>query len=260
MVAGSPWDIYRTPKDVTRNKRKPLTIEEDIVEEVSEGRDSVKENIRVAAEECAATSQSQRIEDEMKDAEDQAPERRTKKRHDRPSSADENQAPAKPPKRVKTRANKPKGMSSKSNTNSIPIAQEPPSQNQPPPISKTQPIPEANFDSTKPITMILPNSTTQTCLLSSNSSSSSSTSNSSSSTKLELDSEYIERLLKKPLHKRKRKPKTKPNSKSLSEPLNLTKEYATVGCSFLNHLESHTSGDAFTSSALNSPNLPLISL
>jgi hypothetical protein len=38
--------------------------------------------------------------------------------------------------------------------------------------------------------------------------------------------------------------------------LNLTKEYATDGNSFLDHLVSHTSGDAFTSSALNYPNQP----
>jgi hypothetical protein len=108
MVAGSPCDIYKTPREITRNKKKPLTIEEDIIEEESEGRDNVEEmveneeNIRDAAEECAETSQSQKVKAEKKDAEDfPNTERRTKKRHDKPPSADEDQVPAKPTKRVR---------------------------------------------------------------------------------------------------------------------------------------------------------------
>ncbi|WJX82358.1 aralkylamine N-acetyltransferase [Trifolium repens] len=50
-------------------------------------------------------------------------EKRTKKRHDRPSASEEDQNPAKPAKRLKTRASKPKGKISESNTSSIPVAQ-----------------------------------------------------------------------------------------------------------------------------------------
>jgi hypothetical protein len=99
--------------------------------------------------------------------------------------------------------------------------------------------------------MVLPNTTTETCLLSPNSSSSSSSNNSSSAIESDIDPEYISRILKKPLKKTKRKQK----SKSSTKPLNLTKEYATDGNSLLDHLVSHASGDAYTSSALNSPHI-----
>jgi hypothetical protein len=51
-------------------------------------------------------------------------EKRTKKRNDMPSASEKDQEPAKPAKRIKTRASKPPGKSSKSNTCSIPVAQD----------------------------------------------------------------------------------------------------------------------------------------
>jgi hypothetical protein len=175
MVAGSPWDIYKTPREVTRNKRKPITIEEDMIDEGSEERDSVEdmvddeENVKAAAEVYAETSQSQRTETEQKDAEELEPERRTKKRHDRGPSDVEDQAHVKPFKRIKVKAHKHKGTFSKPYVNSSSVAQDKPSQ--PPPIPQSHNIP----DMSKPISMILPDQNVTTNLLSSDSSSSSST-------------------------------------------------------------------------------------
>ncbi|WJX94736.1 hypothetical protein P8452_76125 [Trifolium repens] len=49
-------------------------------------------------------------------------EKRTKKRHDRPSASEEDQNPAKPAKRLKTRASKPKELRVVSVPSSLPLA------------------------------------------------------------------------------------------------------------------------------------------
>jgi hypothetical protein len=74
MVDGSPWDIYKSSREVTRNRRKPITTEEDMLEEGSGERDSIddvvhdKEVSKAAAEVHGETSQNQRIETEDVDA------------------------------------------------------------------------------------------------------------------------------------------------------------------------------------------------
>jgi hypothetical protein len=188
MVAGAPnWDIYKNPKEITRNRRKPVTLEEDMVEEESDENDSIdelvdnEENVKAAAE-TVESSQSKKVKAESKAAEDiPNAEKRTKKRNDRPPPSEEEQAlPARPAKRTKSRASKPKGNISKTKTHSIPIAQDstqPSSQTQPPPISQPQPSSQpptsSKLDMTKPISMILPNESKETVLLSSPSSTSS---------------------------------------------------------------------------------------
>ncbi|KAK2446047.1 hypothetical protein QL285_016901 [Trifolium repens] len=246
MVAGSPWDIYKSFKEVTRNRRKPITTEEDIVEP-SEEKDSVDD--MVDDEEATETVEAQET----------TPERRTKKRHDRDPSDAEEQAQAQPSKRTKSRAQKHKGMSSKPTIKSSTDAQGLPPQSSPLPQTKSIPDPptksEQPDETIKPITMMLPNSSTQTCLLSSNSSSSPSTNSDSSATESDIGSDP-EVYIKSKLQKHQKKPITKPrvrtSHKPSSEPLNMTKAY-TEENPHLNLLVSHASGDAFTSSALNTP-------
>jgi hypothetical protein len=187
-IAGSlNWDIYNNPKEITRSRRKPVTFEEDMIEKEAAENDSVDEmvdnaeNIKVVAE-TAESSQSKKVEAENKAAE-VIPnvEKRSKKRNDRPPPSEEEQAlPARHAKRTKSRASKPKDNISKTKTHSIPIAQEPTqpsSQTQPPPISQPQPSSQpptsSKLDMTKPISMILPNESKETVLLSSPSSTSS---------------------------------------------------------------------------------------
>jgi hypothetical protein len=102
---------------------------------------------------------------------------------------------------------------------------------------------------------MLPNSTIKTCLISSNSSSSSSTNSDSSATESDVGSDpegYVTRKLQKHRKKPISKPKVRTSHQPSSEPLNLTKEYNEEN-PLLDLLVSHASGDAFTSSALNTP-------
>jgi hypothetical protein len=222
MVAGSPWDIYKSSKEVTRNRRKPITTEEDLVE-VSEEKDSVDEMVDdEEASKAAAEDQgeaSQRIEAENVDAQQTTPERRTKKRHDRGPSDAEEQVQAQPSKRIKTRGHKPKGMVSKPKIKSSTVAQDFPSQTSPIPQTQSIPVqpiePEQPDETIKPITMMLPNSTTQTCLISFNSSSSSSTNSDSSATESDVG-DNPEEYVKRYLQKTKSKPKVKPSSFSIT--------------------------------------------
>ncbi|KAK2456471.1 hypothetical protein QL285_003835 [Trifolium repens] len=142
MVVSVPnWDIFKGPRELTRNRSKPRLVEQDLV---NEGSESEEENVEEVS------------------AEAKAKEKRSKKRHDRPSASEEDQNPPKAKKRVKVRASKPKGKFSESNTSSMPVAQdigsEPqpscakPTTSQPPPSTdQTQPI-----DYTVPITVVLP--------------------------------------------------------------------------------------------------------
>jgi hypothetical protein len=262
MVAGSPWDIYKSSKEVTRNRRKPITTEEDIVEP-SEEKDIIdnmvddEEASKVAAEDQGEVSK--RVEAETIEAQETTPERRTKKRHDRDPFDAEEQAQAQPSKRIKSRAQKHKGMSSKPTIKSSTDAQGLPPQASS--LPQTQAIPDPSTqpeqpdETIKPITMMLPNSSTKTCLLSSNSSSSPSTTSDSSATESDIGSDP-EGYIKSKLQKHRKKPITKPRVRSSrqpsSEPLNMTKTY-TEENPHLNLLVSHASGDAFTSSALNTP-------
>jgi hypothetical protein len=196
------------------------------------------ENVR-AAQEKVGTSERQ----EVRAAEKVDPvekERRSKKRNERsPSTEGEKDVPAKRTKTVAPRRTKKaaiKGKVSEPNTNSISKAQD-------------QPPPSTTIDYTKPLRMIKPTPTVQ---LSSSSSSSLSESSSSSSEETESDSSHepISTLLKKGL---KLKPTPKPQSTKTPN----DKESVLEGNFVLDHLTPHISGDAFTTSNLNSPNHPI---
>ncbi|KAK2427727.1 hypothetical protein QL285_026289 [Trifolium repens] len=142
MVVSVPnWDIFKGPRDLRRNRSKPKTTEQEMIDEGSDGQEDDTEDVGAEAE---------------------AKEKRSKKRHDRPSASEEDQNPPKSTKRVKVRASKPKGKFSESNTSSIPVAQDIGSEPQPsiakpstsqPPAStnQTQPI-----DYTVPLSVVLP--------------------------------------------------------------------------------------------------------
>jgi hypothetical protein len=183
-------------------------------------------------------------------------EKRTKKRYDRPPPSEEDQAPARAAKRTKTRASKPSGKISKSNTRSIPIAQESISQPQPSPIPQNQNPFTSTIDMTKPLSMMLPNQTTATNLLSSPSSSSPEGTPSDYSTDtaeiLRKSSKHLNKLKKKAPMKKVPLKKTPKKTKN-----NSPEETIVIDTFILDHLTPHLSGDAFTHSNLNSPNHPI---
>ncbi|KAK2381321.1 hypothetical protein QL285_068929 [Trifolium repens] len=251
MVVSVPnWDIFKGPRDITRNRRKPRTTELEMIDEGSDdqGHASADEN-----EEGAENMMTEPVQKE----------KRTKKRHDRLSASEEDQNPAKPAKRLKTRASKPKGKISESNTSSIPIAQvigsEPqpsiakPSISQPPSSNnQTQPI-----DYTVPLSVVLPS-------VKPSSSSSSDTSTASD--------ELIATLIREsnPKQKKTLTPKRtsfkKTTKKTTIKPIHLSSdEEPTINVdtttlnqttnqdSVVEHLEQHMCGVAFTNSNPNSP-------
>ncbi|KAK2428269.1 hypothetical protein QL285_026801 [Trifolium repens] len=242
MVVSVPnWDIFKGPRDITRNRRKPRTTEQEMIDEGSDDQkhdsaDEIEEGERGAGNMMAEAVQK---------------EKRTKKRHDRPSTSEEDQNPAKPAKRLKTRASKPKGKTSESNTSSIPVAQDIGSEPQPsianpstsqPPSSTNQPQP---IDFTVPISVVLPDHKAI----------------SSSSSDTSTDSEeFIAKII--------REGPKKPNFK---KPIQLSSDeetpiiidttilnQPTTTESVLDHLQQHLSGDAFTHSNPNSPRFPII--
>ncbi|WJX45640.1 hypothetical protein P8452_32505 [Trifolium repens] len=186
-------------------------------------------------------------------------EKRTKKRHDRPSASEEDQNPAKPAKRLKTRASKPKGKTSESNTSSIPVAQDIGSEPQPsianpstsqPPSSTNQSQP---IDFTVPISVVLPDHKAI----------------SSSSSDTSTDSEeFIAKIIregpkKTNLKKTTKRPIKKPIQLSSDEetPIIINTsipEQPTTTESVLEHLQQHLSGDAFTHSNPNSPRFHVV--
>ncbi|KAK2370779.1 vicilin seed storage protein [Trifolium repens] len=97
MVVSVPnWDIFKGPRDITRSRRKPRTTEQEMIDEGSDDQG------HASADEIEEGAENMMTEAVQK-------EKRTKKRHDRPSASEEDQNPAKPAKRLKTRASKPKG-------------------------------------------------------------------------------------------------------------------------------------------------------
>ncbi|WJX76760.1 hypothetical protein P8452_60141 [Trifolium repens] len=247
MVVSVPnWDIFKGPRDITRNRRKPRTTEQEMIDEGSDdqGHASADE-----IEEGAGNMITEAVQKE----------KRTKKRHDRPSASEEDQNPAKPAKRLKTRASKPKGKTSESNTSSIPVAQDIGSEPQPsianpsisqPPSSTNQPQP---IDFTVPISVVLPDHKAI----------------SSSSSDTSTDSEeFIAKIIRKGPKKTNLKKTTK---RSFKKPIQLSSDeetpiikYTTIlnqpttTESVLDHLQQHLSGDAFTHSNPNSPRFPII--
>ncbi|KAK2370325.1 hypothetical protein QL285_083382 [Trifolium repens] len=247
MVVSVPnWDIFKGPRDITRNRRKPRTTEQEMIDEGSDdqGHASADE-----FEEGAGNMMTEAVQKE----------KRTKKRHDRPSASEEDQNPAKPAKRLKTRASKPKGKTSESNTSSIPVAQDIGSEPQPsianpstsqPPSSTNQPQP---IDFTVPISVVLPDHKAI----------------SSSSSDTSTDSEeFIAKIIregpkKTNLKKTTKRPFKKPIQLSSDEETPIIIDttilnQSTTTESVLDHLQQHLSGDAFTHSNPNSPRFPII--
>ncbi|KAK2362396.1 hypothetical protein QL285_087463 [Trifolium repens] len=247
MVVSVPnWDIFKGPRDITRNRRKPRTTEQEMIDEGSDdqGHASADE-----IEEGAGNMMTEAVQKE----------KRTKKRHDRPSASEEDQNPAKPAKRLKTRASKPKGKTSESNTSSIPVAQDIGSEPQPsianpstsqPPSSTNQPQP---IDFTVPISVVLPDHKAI----------------SSSSSDTSTDSEeFIAKIIregpkKTNLKKTTKRPFKKPIQLSSDEETPIIIDTTilnqpTTTESVLDHLQQHLSGDAFTHSNPNSPRFPII--
>ncbi|KAK2456076.1 hypothetical protein QL285_003474 [Trifolium repens] len=248
MVVSVPnWDIFKGPRDITRNRRKPRTTEQEMIDEGSDDQkhdsaDEIEEGERGAGNMMAEAVQK---------------EKRTKKRHDRPSASEEDQNPAKPAKRLKTRASKPKGKTSESNTSSIPVAQDIGSEPQPsianpsqPPSSTNQPQP---IDFTVPISVVLPDHKAI----------------SSSSSNTSTDSEeFIAKIIREGpkkinLKKTTKRPFKKPIQLSSDEKTPIIIDTTilnqpTTTESVLDHLQQHLSGDAFTHSNPNSPRFPII--
>ncbi|KAK2423462.1 hypothetical protein QL285_033913 [Trifolium repens] len=256
MVVSVPnWDIFKGPRDITRNRRKPRTTEQEMIDEGSDDQG------HASADEIKEGAGNMMTEAVQK-------EKRTKKRHDRPSASEEDQNPAKLAKRLKTRASKPKGKISESNTSSIPVAQDIGSEPQPsivnpstsqPPSSTNQPQP---IDFTIPISVVLPDH--------------GNISSSSSDTSTDSD-EFIAKLTKEAQQKQKtHEPSKKTNLKKttkrpIKKPIQLSSdeeqntvvntsipEQPTTTESVLEHLQQHLSGDAFTHSNPNSPRFHIV--
>jgi hypothetical protein len=252
MVVSVPnWDIFKGPRDITRSRRKPRTTEQEMIDEGSDDQG------HASADEIEEGAENMMTEAVQK-------EKRTKKRHDRPSASEEDQNPAKPAKRLKTRASKPKGKISESNTSSIPVAQVIGSEPQPsiakpsisqPPSSTNQPQP---IDFTVPISVVLPDHKA----ISSSSSSDTST----------ASDELIATLIREsnPKQKKTLTPKRtsfkKTTKKTTIKPIHLSSDeeptinedttilnQSTNQDSVIEHLEQHMCGVAFTNSNPNSP-------
>ncbi|WJX62249.1 NADH:ubiquinone reductase (H(+)-translocating) [Trifolium repens] len=207
MVVGVPnWDIFKGPKQITRSKRKPQPIEQEIVEE-----------------------------EQSEDKNDAAEERRTKKRNDRPVDAEEDQ-PVRATKRKKTVVSKQKaadsGKNSKPNIDSVSSAH-PPTQSSP-------------IDYTKPIRMIPSSPQPSSSSSSSSEGTTSDTSTDSSELIEKLDKIQKEQDKKKiPVKRTLKKPKNNPPAEEnitidtsiLDQPTNTTRKSPTI----LEHLSTHLS-------------------
>ncbi|WJX57749.1 NADH:ubiquinone reductase (H(+)-translocating) [Trifolium repens] len=250
MVIGVPnWDIFKGPKEITRSKRKPKPIEQEIVEEGSQAQpenrnDGADETEQVisGAERLATEGNEQVTEEQLASiAQRKAAqkEKRSKKRLDRSADADaEGDQHVRAVKKAKTVASKKKaaskGTTSMPNTDSIPFAQSP---KQSPPI-----------DYTKPLSVVLPSPQP------SSSSSSEATLSDSSIDSDELISK-LDRIARERAKKKKsikRTPKkTIPISSDEEEDNTIPEQPSNT--SVLDHLTTHLSGDAFTHSNRNSP-------
>ncbi|KAK2404216.1 hypothetical protein QL285_053580 [Trifolium repens] len=259
MVVNVPdWDIFKGPKDITRSRKKPRLVEQALLEdseksnsegqeEQSEDNSATEDDERVTEEQVAKIVQRKAIEKE----------RRSKKRNERPATAEEDQ-PVRATKRIKTVVAKKKVAGTSKGNISKPNADS---------TSEAQLLnPSSPIDYTKPLNKILPSPQ----LLSSSSSSSewtfSDTSTDSSELLIRFDKFQKEKSKKKipvkrtPMKKPLKKTKTKPQEENiiidtsiLDQPINTTRKSPTI----LDHLSTHLSGDAFTHSNLESPNHPI---
>ncbi|WJX95103.1 NADH:ubiquinone reductase (H(+)-translocating) [Trifolium repens] len=244
MVVGVPnWDIFKGPKQITRSKRKPQPIEQDIVEE-EQSEERVDDAERITTEETEEVSKEQVAKIAQRKAAQK--ERRTKKRQDRPVDAEEEQ-PVRATKRKKTVVSKQKaadtGKDSKPNIDSTASAH---------PSTQSSPI-----DYTKPIRMIQPSPQPSSSSSSSSEGTSSDTSTDSSELIEKLDKIQKEQKKKIPVKRTLKKPKINPPAEEnitidtsiLDQPTNTTRKSPTI----LEHLSTHLSGDAFTHSNTASP-------
>ncbi|KAK2389713.1 hypothetical protein QL285_063286 [Trifolium repens] len=246
MVVGVPnWDIFKGPKQITRSKRKPQPIEQDIVEEEQSEENNEAAEVggaeRIATEEREEVSKEQVVKIAQRKAVQK--ERRTKKRQDRPADAEEEQ-PVRAPKRKKTVVSKQKaadsGKHSKPNIDSTASAHSP---------TQSSPI-----DYTQPIRVIPPSPQPSSSSSSSSDETLSDTSIDSTELIAELEKEKetkkipVKRTLKKPKHN----PPEEDNitiDTSILDQSNTTRKSPTI----LEHLSTHLSGDAFTHSNTTSP-------
>ncbi|KAK2393124.1 NADH:ubiquinone reductase (H(+)-translocating) [Trifolium repens] len=251
MVVGVPnWDIFKGPKQITRSKRKPQPIEQDIVEE--EQSEEKNDATEVGGAERIATEEKEEVGKEQvaKIAQRKAvqKERRTKKRQDRPADAEEEQ-PVRAPKRKKTVVSKQKaadsGKDSKPNIDSTASAHSP---------TQSSPI-----DYTQPIRVIPPSPQPSSSSSSSSDETLSDTSIDSTELIAELDNlekkkekETKKIPVKRILKKSKHNPPEEDNitiDTSILDQSNTTRKSPTI----LEHLSTHLSGDAFTHSNTTSP-------
>ncbi|KAK2429828.1 hypothetical protein QL285_028231 [Trifolium repens] len=241
MVVGVPnWDIFKGPKQITRSKRKPQPIEQDIVEE-EQSEERVDGAERITTEETEEVSKEQVAKIAQRKAAQK--ERRTKKRQDRPADAEEEQ-PVRATKRKKSVVSKQKaadsGKHSMPNIDSTASAH---------PSTQSPPI-----DYTQPIRMIQP---------SPKSSSSEETLSVSSIDSTELIAALDKLEKEKPVHKTTKRITKKPilivsdeesptiiDTSILDQPTNTT---TIKSPTILDHLSTHLSGDAFTHSNTASP-------
>ncbi|WJX45900.1 NADH:ubiquinone reductase (H(+)-translocating) [Trifolium repens] len=254
MVVSVPnWDIFKGPREITRNRRKPRTTEQEMIDEGSDDQG------HISADEIEEGAGDMMTEDVQK-------EKWTKKRHDRPSASEEDQNLAKPAKKLKVRASKPKGKISESNTSSIPVAQVIGSEPQPsiakpstsqPPSSNTVPNQTQPIDYTVPLSVVLPS-----VKLSSSSSSDTSTASDELIATLIRESNLKQKKTLTP----KRTSFKKTTKKTTIKPIHLSSDeeptiyvdttilnQPTNQDSVLEHLEQHMCGVAFTNSNPNSP-------
>ncbi|WJX57181.1 NADH:ubiquinone reductase (H(+)-translocating) [Trifolium repens] len=241
MVVGVPnWDIFKGPKQITRSKRKPQPIEQDIVEE-EQSEERVDGAERITTEETEEVSKEQVAKIAQRKAAQK--ERRTKKRQDRPADAEEEQ-PVRATKRKKSVVSKQKAA--ESGKHSMPNIDSTASAH---PSTQSPPI-----DYTQPIRMIQP---------SPKSSSSEETLSDSSIDSTELIAELDKLEKEKPVHKPTKRITKKPilivsdeesptiiDTSILDQPTNTT---TIKSPTILDHLSTHLSGDAFTHSNTASP-------
>ncbi|KAK2443428.1 hypothetical protein QL285_014536 [Trifolium repens] len=255
MVVSVPnWEIFKGPKAITRSKRKPKTIEQEIADDGSEDQENDDADEAVGGDSGAEDMATAAVQKE----------RRSKKRNDRPPASEEDQNPAKPAKRLKTRASKPKGKLSKSNTSSIPVAQDINSEPQPstaqPSISQpSQPPNQANpIDYIVPLSVVLPDSK----LIPTSSSSDSSTASDEFNAKLTKEANKKQKKQDPPkktnLKRTTKRPIKKPIQISSDEEPTIIIDTTILNQptnteSVLDHLQQHLSGDAFSNSNPNSP-------
>ncbi|KAK2436351.1 hypothetical protein QL285_021350 [Trifolium repens] len=262
MVVGVPnWDIFKGPREITRSKRKPKPIEQEIVEEGSQAQpgnrnDAADKTGQVnSGAEGMATEENEMVTDEQLASIAQRKavqkERRSKKRLDRPADAEGDQH-VRAAKKTKTIASKrraadtSKGNTSKPNADSTSNAQ---------PSKQASPI-----DFTKPLSVVLP---------SPQPSSSSSSSSEATLSDSSIDSNELIAKLDKIEKERAKKKKTIKRTPKKSIPISSNEEEDILidttileqppNTSVLHHLTQHLSGDAFTNSNSNSPiNCPFV--